>query len=109
MKKKDRKEIDAMKKSFLPDIANWIGGGARIRLEVTSKIIKGKREYFMARKYENSNIEDETVPLSFHTKNYKKGDPFKLYKEEQKKKKDRKNEEALDKSVEMKDEEDSDN
>ena len=80
----------------------------KLRLEITSKPVKkGKKtfiEYFMTRKYEDPNIEDETVPLEFHTKNYKKGDPFKLYKEEQKKKKDRKNEEALNKSVEMKDE-----
>ena len=58
----------------------------------------------MIRKHEDPNIEDETIPLGFHTENYKKGDPFKLYKEEQKKKKDRKNEEALNRSVEMKDE-----
>jgi len=80
----------------------------KLRIEITSKTIKGKKEYFMTRKYEDPNIEDETIPLEFHTKNLQKGDPFLLYKEEQKKKEDQKNEEALNKSVEMKDEEDSD-
>lgn len=104
MKKLDRKEIDAMKKSFFPDTAN----GTKLRLEITSKTIKEKKEFFMTRKYEDSDTEDETVPLAFYSKNFKKGDPFKLHKEEQKKKKDQKNEEALNRPVEMKDEEDSD-
>ena len=73
----------------------------KLRLEITSKSVKKEgrkdfKEFFMTRKYEDPNIEDETIPLEFHMKHCEARDPFKLYKEEQKKK-----EEALDKPLEF--------
>ena len=75
--------------------------GRNIRLEITSEVINNRREYFMTRKYDDG-APDESVPIDFHTKHFESGqDPFKLYKEEQTKEKEREKEEALNKPVEQ--------
>ncbi len=79
----------------------WGFAGRNIRLEITCEVINDKREYFMTRKYDDGSP-DESVPLDFHKEHFKSGtDPFKLYKEEQRKEKEREKEEALNKPVEQ--------